>query len=138
MLRRLRRRISWTRFHVSVGLLALLASSCGDERARELSTPQAQQPPPQARIVLTDEALARGLNYVNRSGEQAKRTILEANGAGVALLDLENDGDLDVVFTQGLPGLAALLSGPGADLEVFLNDGSGHFSRAPGPIAERA
>ncbi|HUR27856.1 MAG TPA: FG-GAP-like repeat-containing protein, partial [Planctomycetota bacterium] len=85
------------------------------------------------RIVLTDEAAARGLDYVNRSGEAAKRTILEANGAGVALLDLQHDGDLDVVFSQGLASLAAVATGPGADLEVFLNDGAGRFSRGPGP-----
>jgi hypothetical protein len=83
--------------------------------------------------VLRDEARERGLLYVNRSGEAAKRTILEANGAGVALLDLGGDGDLDVVFSQGLASLGALLAGPGADLEVFHNDGAGRFSRAPGP-----
>ncbi len=80
-----------------------------------------------------DEAAARGLDYVNRSGEPSKRTVLEANGAGVAVIDLENDGDLDLVFTQGCASLAALLAGPGADLEVFLNDGRGNFRRASGP-----
>jgi hypothetical protein len=59
--------------------------------------------------------------------------ILEANGAGVALLDLQSDGDLDVVFAQGLASLAELTRGPGADLEVFLNDGHGRFTRARGP-----
>src|SRR6185295_2371121 len=82
---------------------------------------------------LTDEARARGLDYVNRSGEPEKRTILEANGAGVAVLDLGRDGDLDIVFAQGLASLAALASGPGADLEVFENDGHGHFGRVAGP-----
>lgn len=80
-----------------------------------------------------DEALARGLDYRNHSGEPSKATILEANGAGVAVLDLGNDGDLDVVFAQGLPSLGALLEGPGADLSVYENDGTGHFVRLPGP-----
>jgi hypothetical protein len=80
-----------------------------------------------------DVAAEGGLDYVNRSGEAAKRTILEANGAGVALLDLESDGDLDVVFAQGCTSLAALLAGPGADLEVFHNDSRAHFTRAPSP-----
>ncbi len=82
---------------------------------------------------LVDEAAARGLDYVNRSGEPGKRTVLEANGAGVAVLDLHGDGDLDLVFTQGCPSLAALLQGPGADLEIFHNDGAGKFTRAAGP-----
>ena len=142
-----------------VPALCALASGCGDgappasgsgEAAPALgAAPQARAasaepdlelagaPPaalgPEVGLGLPDEARERGLDYVNRSGEPSKATILEANGAGVALLDLESDGDLDVVFAQGLASLAALLEGPGADLEVFLNDGRAHFARAPGP-----
>ncbi len=80
-----------------------------------------------------DEARARGLDYANRSGEPDKPTILEANGPGVAVLDLETDGDLDLVFGQGVASLRALVEGPGADVEVFANDGEAHFARRPGP-----
>jgi hypothetical protein len=83
--------------------------------------------------VLPDVASERGLAYTNVSGRPDKPTILEANGAGVALLDIDTDGDLDAVFAQGCPDLAALLAGPGADLEVFVNDGRGHFERRAGP-----
>ncbi|MEZ6016479.1 MAG: FG-GAP-like repeat-containing protein [Planctomycetota bacterium] len=82
---------------------------------------------------MPDEAFARGLVHIDRCGGPEKRTILEANGGGVALLDLGPDGDLDVVFTQGLGSLEALTAGPGADLEVYLNDGAGRFTRAAGP-----
>jgi len=82
---------------------------------------------------LPDEAAARGLAYRNRSGTPAKELILEANGAGVALLDLGGDGDLDAVFAQGVGSLEELLAGGGADLEVFANDGTGRFARAGGP-----
>jgi len=82
---------------------------------------------------LVDEARERGLDYLNRSGGAAKEVILEANGAGVAWIDLGNDGDLDLVFAQGLDSLERITAGPGADLEVFLNDGRGRFTRAPGP-----
>ena len=84
-------------------------------------------------VVLPDEAAARGLVHTNLSGRADKPTILEANGAGVALLDLERDGDLDLVFAQGCADLDALLAGPGADLAIFMNDGSGSFSAAPAP-----
>ncbi len=75
---------------------------------------------------LIDEATERGVDYVNVSGDAAKCVILEANGAGVALLDLGNDGDLDIVFAQGgrtidddeLPTIA-----------VFENVGAGQFRR---------
>jgi hypothetical protein len=83
-------------------------------------------------IALIDETVARGLDYRNRSGRASKPTILEAGGAGVALIDLQSDGDLDLVFAQGCESPAAWLRGEGADLEIFLNDGRGHFSHAPG------
>src|SRR5437867_12319480 len=94
---------------------ALLLAACG----REAVGPSAAV----GQAALVDEARERGLDYANRSGGPEKATILEANGAGVALLDLGSDGDLDVVFSQGLASLSGLLSGPGADVEVFENDG---------------
>ncbi len=107
--------------------LVLLAGGCGG------SQPAPGGSDTEGRNGLPDEALARGLDYVNRSGDAAKTDILAANGAGVALIDLERDGDLDVVFAQGLDSLRQVLSGPGADLEVFRNLGDGTFERAPGP-----
>ncbi|MFN0009006.1 MAG: CRTAC1 family protein [Planctomycetota bacterium] len=98
--------------------------SCGD--AEESATPAAAAD-------LLEVASERGLDYVNRSGTRAKDTVLEANGAGVALIDLGGDGDLDLVFAQGLGSLSQAVTGPGADLEVFENDGAGHFARAIGP-----
>ncbi|MEM7306531.1 MAG: CRTAC1 family protein [Planctomycetota bacterium] len=80
-----------------------------------------------------DEAAARGLAYENVSGAPGKPTILGANGAGVALLDLGPDGDLDAAFGQGLASLAAAVEGPGATLEVFENQGEGRFTRADAP-----
>ena len=90
----------------------------------------APQPAPQPSI--TDEAAARGLHHRNRSGTPEKLAILEANGAGVALLDLDTDDDLDAVFAQGCASIAELLSGGGADLAVFANT-NGSFHELPGP-----
>jgi len=120
-----------------LALLAALAS-CGEPAGTPSApvaraAPAAAAPEPIAWGGLVDEAAERGLDYVNASGEAAKATILEANGAGVAAIDLARDGDLDLVFAQGLPSLAALRAGPGADLEVFVNDGEGHFERIEGP-----
>lgn len=79
-----------------------------------------------------DEALDRGLVHKNQSGAREKRAILEAGGAGVALLDLHSDGDLDAVFAQGCDSMEALLQGGGADLAVFSNS-SGSFTELKGP-----
>ena len=90
-------------------------------------------PAPFTGPVLPDVASERGLSYTNTSGRPDKPTVLEANGAGVALLDVDADGDLDAVFAQGCADLATLLTGPGADIEVFVNDGRGNFERRAGP-----
>lgn len=82
---------------------------------------------------LVDEASERGLDYVNVSGTAEKRVVLEANGAGVATLDLGGDGDLDLVFSQGLPRVSDVLTGPGADVAIYENDGRGRFTRTAGP-----
>jgi hypothetical protein len=131
------------RARAGAALFALLAPAwaalgCGPDAtpatANGAASAKSSPPAPGSALRdLVDEARARGLDYVNHSGEPEKRTILEANGAGVAVLDLGRDGDLDIVFAQGLPSLAALQSGPGADLEVFENDGHGNFKRVAGP-----
>ncbi len=116
--------------------VAVCGAGCGeagtppDSNAKEPSLRNSSDRP------LNEGAKARGLSYKNRSGSPEKATILEANGAGVALLDLDGDRDLDLVFAQGLDSLAQLREGPGADLEVFLNDGHGFFERGEGPGLE--
>ncbi|MBM3992235.1 MAG: CRTAC1 family protein [Planctomycetes bacterium] len=103
-------------------LLALALAAC--------SGPPAPSP---TQGDLRDEAIERGVVHHNRSGKADKTTILEANGPGVALLDLGRDGDLDVVFSDGVGSLAELVAGPGADLIVYENDGAGRFRRVAGP-----
>ena len=42
-----------------------------------------------------------GLDYVNVSGGDGQGPIIEQNGQGVALLDFDGDGWLDVFVTNG-------------------------------------
>ena len=107
---------------IPLALLALVGAAC--------SRPVPPSPEPGD---LRDEARERGVLHRNRSGEAKKATVLEANGPGVALLDLGGDGDLDLVFSDGVGSLGELVAGPGADLVVYENDGTGQFRRLPGP-----
>jgi hypothetical protein len=53
-----------------------------------------------------DRAADTGLTFTHVNGMSGHRYIAEIMGAGVALFDYDNDGDLDVFFPQGheLPG----------------------------------
>ena len=43
-----------------------------------------------------------GLHFTHRSGASGKFYMTEIMGAGVALFDYDNDGDLDVFFVQSV------------------------------------
>src|SRR5262245_50773969 len=49
----------------------------------------------------TDEAKAAGLDFVHFNGMSGQYYYPEIMGPGVALLDYDNDGDLDVYLVQG-------------------------------------
>src|SRR6266404_3565333 len=55
-----------------------------------------------ATIVFTDITKQAGLDkFLHRSGTPEKKTILETMGSGVALLDYDNDGWLDIYLLNG-------------------------------------
>ncbi len=55
-----------------------------------------------ATVVFSDITKQAGLDkFVNRSGAPEKKTILETIGSGVALLDYDNDGWLDIYLLNG-------------------------------------
>src|SRR5437667_38897 len=55
-----------------------------------------------APVVFVDATAQAGLgSFHHRMGTPVKTTILETNGSGVALLDYDNDGWLDVYLLNG-------------------------------------
>ncbi|MGH9870588.1 MAG: CRTAC1 family protein [Candidatus Polarisedimenticolia bacterium] len=56
---------------------------------------------PPAGFTLTDVSAATGLDFVHVPGATGKHYFPEIMGAGCALLDYDDDGDLDVYLVQG-------------------------------------
>ncbi|HKE02013.1 MAG TPA: CRTAC1 family protein [Planctomycetota bacterium] len=84
-------------------------------------------------IVLRDATAEVGLGFVARCGGPEKRDIVEANGVGVAVLDADRDGDLDLFFAQGTT-LAEHVAGRGARPSLWLQD-AGRFAETDAAAA---
>ena len=85
-------------------------------------------------IVFDDEAVRRGLDYTYVSGSSSDWKIPEIMGGGVAVVDSDQDGDLDLYFIQG--GLIGDTSTPHENA-LYINNGDGEFSIVDGAAASR-
>lgn len=56
-----------------------------------------------AEVVFKDVTHQAGVDFVHQSGAEGKRWTVEITGAGVGLLDFDNDGLLDIWVIQGGP-----------------------------------
>jgi hypothetical protein len=63
-----------------------------------LAIPLAPEP-----VLFVDAARESGLDFTHVNGASGRYYIVEEMGAGVALFDYDNDGDLDVFLVQGGP-----------------------------------
>ena len=53
--------------------------------------------------IFVESAATTGLNFTHINGATGQYYVAEEMGAGVALFDYDNDGDLDVFLVQGGP-----------------------------------
>ena len=54
-------------------------------------------------FIFNDESDAQGVTFVHDHGGTDQRYYIETIGAGVCLIDYDNDNDLDIYFCQGSP-----------------------------------
>ena len=82
-----------------------------------------------APIIFTDITKQSGLDkFRHRSGSPEKSTILDAPGSGVALLDYDNDGWLDIYLVNGSTQAALRGLEPPPRAALFHNNHDGTFT----------
>jgi len=79
----------WRHFHACRSIIAC-AMLCG--LLRVTPTPEVQ---------FTDITQASGINFKHENSATSNKYLVETMGGGVAVLDYDNDGRLDVFFTNG-------------------------------------
>jgi len=86
-----------------------------------------QDPGPEDRIQFEDRQSTSGIDFVLDNSTTPEKPVIEAVLGGMALLDFDNDGLLDVFFTNGakVPGLAK--DDPRFWNRLYRNEGEGAF-----------
>jgi hypothetical protein len=79
----------WRRFHTCRFIIAC-ALSCGLLGA---------SPSPEVQFI--DITQRSGINFTHENSATSNKYLVETMGGGVALLDYDNDGRLDIFFTNG-------------------------------------
>ena len=81
----------------------------------------------EAPIRFTEVAATAGLTLRNIAGAPTKDYVIESTGNGVAFFDFDNDGDMDVLLTNGST-LSRLAKGGHPMVALYQNDGGGRFT----------
>ncbi len=106
---------------VWVSAQGVASSNAAPAPRKELST----RPFP---VKFVDVALSAGLDMrFTHGGDESKKYIIEANGSGVAFLDYDNDGWLDLFFVNG-SRLEGFGEHPGPTSRLYRNTRDGRFT----------
>ena len=108
---------------VSAGLLLLWLIA----RDNTGSASAARTDPPSVRF--TDVTATAGITFVHRNGAYGDKLLPESMGGGVAFFDYDNDGAPDLLFVNSTdwPGHAGSATKGSRTMQLWHNDGSGHF-----------
>lgn len=111
------RPVHWLLVMVSPWLL----SGCGQDASEDTSA----QGTSSENVWFEDVTNSRGVDFIHRSGHQEAYLIPEIMVGGVAVFDMEGDGDLDLYLVQS----GSVVDGPGPSGRnvLYANQGDGTF-----------
>jgi hypothetical protein len=90
-------------------LVSLLFVHCQRPRTSQETEPAVSGPAPNHRLQFVDVAAEAGLDtFLQENGNKDKPYIVETVGGGVAWLDYDQDGDLDLYLTNGSSDVSGL------------------------------
>ena len=106
-------------------LLGLTSSAFGQGSAGKVA---ASGPAPGAPIRFDDLVKKSGINFQQRSSTSPERYLVETMTGGVAAFDYDNDGLLDLFFTNGAAIPSLEKTGPEYWNRLYHNNGDGTFT----------
>lgn len=102
-----------------------LASSC---KRNESSTSGNLSKKSNSTQWFTDITKEVGLDFIHETGATGNLYMPEIMASGVALFDYDNDGDLDIFFTNGHKGLPDTEIDNATPNRLFRQESNGHFT----------
>jgi hypothetical protein len=118
---------------LAAALAALaLAQAPGGRQARTTGLPRPRTVPaaPVTKLAFDDIITRSGIEFTARNSVSPQRYAIETMMGGVAAFDYDNDGLLDVFFTNGASIPSLEKSDPGYYNRLYRNNGDGTFADA--------
>ncbi|OUU20668.1 MAG: hypothetical protein CBC13_10375 [Planctomycetia bacterium TMED53] len=83
-----------------------------------------QHPP----LPFTNVGKASGFEFDHEDGARGKKLLPETMGSGCAFVDVDGDGDSDILMASGRPWEWTDETAPESTLRLWINDGTGQFT----------